>query len=562
MAENMERLVNDEDMETFITSADMVRNQKESEGIVKGGLSRNPVPASHPKTAFALYCEIKGNSIKKYRKKRKKHKKRKHKKKMDDVTMPYYPLREVFPQFVAQTFGEAHNIRQGHTIPPSMLFNNSRYTSFFMFGRTETGAAVGKDQRDDGHIAVFGGSGSGKTTGIAIPTLFTWKGTIFSFDFKGDLLKHAIKRRNVKVLNLLRGQENCYWYDPYYFLRQGGEDDLAQNARELAQAIIPLPREIREPCWVMAARDILTGAIVYYFRLGTEFIDTLIEVKMTKITDLLKKFENDELAKACIDPNLDLNPKTLAGISMEIHNNISVFATDTLIQDVLSPSEDGSKERILWQNLDIGDIFIRIDQSKIEQWGSVMRLMLVQLIRTLQRRPEKYDPAGRRIAPTLLMLDEFPQYGKIDAITSALKILRSKNVTISLFCQSLADLDETYDKTTRRSILDNCPYTAILNASDAETQRYFSDLVGTVKAPSRGITANFDELGHPAGYSVSINETREPIIHLHEFASLPDIVLLHPGPEHFCRAERETYFRKNLCNSLIEEGGKDYGNET
>lgn len=238
---------------------------------------------------------------------------------------------------------------------------------------------------------------------------------------------------------------------------------------------------------------------------------------------------------------------------MELHNHIAVFATDSLIQDVLSPSEDIFKELITWEDLEIGDIFIRIDQSRIDQWRCVMRMMLVQLIRTLARRPEKkYSPEDANNKGTLLMLDEFPQYGRIDVIASALKILRSKNVTVSIFCQSLADLDETYGKDTRRSILDNCPYKAILSASDAETQRYFSDLVGTVKVPAKGISANFDELGQPSGYSASINESREAIIHPHEFASLSDIVLLHPGPERFCRVEKELYFRKEPPQDIIE----------
>lgn len=185
-----------------------------------------------------------------------------------------------------------------------------------------------------------------------------------------------------------------------------------------------------------------------------------------------------------------------------------------------------------------------------------MRLMVVQLIRTLEKRPEKYETAGKTIPPTLLMLDEFPQYGKIYAITSSLKVLRSKNVTISLFCQSLADLDETYGKISRCAILDNCPYKAILNSSDAETQHYFSDLVGTVKVPSKGITVNFDELGQQTGYSASVNVSREPIVHPHEFSSLSDIILLHPGPERFCRVEKETHFRNNSNPKLIEEGEK------
>lgn len=549
-------LANDQDIEVLITSKELVSELGINETEDKSELSENSSSSDHQKTTYDLYRKYrKKSSEKKIRKKKRK------KRKVKNVAIPYYPLTEPFPQVVGRIFSDECSKRAGNHIPPSMLFP-SRYTSFFLFGKTPTGESVGKDHGDDGHIAVFGGSGSGKTTGIAIPSLCTWKGTIFSFDFKGDLLRYALKRRNAKILYFLRGRKNRYWLDPYYLLSEEGEDNLVQNARELAHAIIPLPREIREPCWIMAARDILTGAIVYYFKQGIGFIDTMIEVKTTKITDLLEKFNDDKLAKICINPNLNLTPKTLAGISLELHIHITVFVTDPLIQDVLSPSEDGHKEQIRWEDLDTGDVFIRIDQSRIDQWGGVMRLILVQLIRTLERRPEKYEPAGRRIPPTLLMLDEFPQYGKIEVITSALKILRSKNVTISLFCQSLADLDETYGKDTRRTILDNCPYKAILGASDAETQHYFSDLVGTVKVPSKGVTANFDELGYPFGYSVSVNESREPIIHPHEFASLEDIVLLHPGPERFCRVEKETCFRKNLYPEPIEEGDKDYVHKT
>ncbi len=277
----------------------------------------------------------------------------------------------------------------------------------------------------------------------------------------------------------------------------------------------------------------------------------MLEIKRTGLLNLIQKISEDPLAGICINPDLALNTKTLTGVSMELHNHISVFATDSLIQEVLSSSEDDPKAPIRWEELE-KDIFIRVDQSRLDQWSGVMRLMLTQLIRTLERRPEKYEPEGAGIKPTLLLLDEFPQYGKVDVFTSALRILRSKNVTISIFCQSLADLDETYGKVTRRAILDNCPYKAILNASDAESQKYFSDLVGTVDVPSRGIAANYDECGRPLGYSASINESRAPIIYPHEFASLKDVVLLHPGPERFCRLEKITCFRQNP--TLLLEG--------
>lgn len=528
-----EHLLPGEDRETFTTSEDMIENETTSISVVED----EPKHAvAHSKLSNSIYWTYSN-------KKKKKSKKKKRKSKKKEKDYPVIPQRHILSLFEQQMFGTENIIRKGNVIPDSLIFDRFHESAFY-FGRTIGGHFVGKCSEDDGHILIIGGSGSGKTTGIAIPTTLTWKGTIFSFDFKGDLIKWCRKRRR-KILYMISGQTNRYWYDPFHFLRVNGDENLIQNARELAQAIIPMPNHINDPFWIESARDVLTGAIVYYYRLGKDFIGTILEIKTTKMSDLLQKINTDEKAKLCVNPDLDLSQKTLAGVSMELHNQISVFATDPLVQDVLSSNEESSKELIQWEDLEYGDIFIRIDQCRIEQWKCVMRLMLVQLIRTLERRPEKHEAAGACVKPTLLMLDEFPQYGKIDAITSSLKILRSKNTTVAMFCQSIADLDETYGEATRRTILDNCPYKAILNASDAETQLFFSNLVGTVNAPYKGVSTNYDESGQASGYSLSINETRKPIIYPHEFAALSDVVLLHPGPERFCRLKKETAFRRS-----------------
>ena len=43
----------------------------------------------------------------------------------------------------------------------------------------------------EGHIAVFGGSGLGKTTALLIPTLRSWTGTSFTIDISGDICKNV-----------------------------------------------------------------------------------------------------------------------------------------------------------------------------------------------------------------------------------------------------------------------------------------------------------------------------------------------------------------------------------
>ena len=556
----------DDDMETFIFGYELEQQEQQDENnnIIKqeeiscSSISRKVLEKRKrkkkdkyngmPSSTYDLYLTIKK---KEKEKKKKKHKgKKKHKKELDNYNLPYVPMRNIIPSFDPQAFYEDFITHSGDRIPNSLIFDKCQ--SAFFFGRTLNGNYVGKKENDDGHIMVVGGSGSGKSISIAVPTMETWKSPIFSFDFKGDLIKWCNKRKS-KILYMVNGYENNYWYDPFYLLYKDGEDNLVQNARELAQAIIPLPHNISDPFWIQSARDVLTGAIIYYCRLGVGFISSMIEIKTTRMSELLERIRTDIYAAVCINPDLDLNPKTLAGVSMELHNHISVFATDKLIQNVLSPMSNASKNIIKWEDLQFFNIFIRLDQSRLEQWSSVVRLMLTQLIRTLQRRPEKYEPEGEKLKPILLMLDEFPQYGKIDLIPSALKILRSKNVTFSIFCQSFADIDEIYGNVTRRTILDNCPYKVILNAFDAETQQYCSALVGTVKSPSESLNMNFGEFGQPLNYSFAINESRKPIIYPHEFASLSDVIVLHPKPEQFCRVKKETWFKENSKNFLTQK---------
>lgn len=105
--------------------------------------------------------------------------------------------------------------------------------------------------------------------------------------------------------------------------------------------------------------------------------------------------------------------------------------------------------------------------------------MYTQLIRHLERRPDKYSEIGEKNAPILLLMDEFARFGKLNAITDALATLRSKNVNIFLFIQSMAQLDKIYGEYDRRTFFDCCSYKIILRINDAESQQYISNLIGT-----------------------------------------------------------------------------------
>ena len=480
--------------------------------------------------------------------------------------------------------------RQGNNVPAFMLQTQKMPFGLFFGvkrGQDSNGESalryVGKPTDRDGHVLVVGGAGSGKSSCIVIPTLSTWKGNIFAIDIKGELMANWVTHRHkrpTKVFGFEKEKGINSGYDPFYLLREGDPDDLVQNAREISQAIIPVPPNVPEPFWTQAAQHVLTAALLYGCSktsvdpdtgevFSTTFNQTLTRIQTVPLWKLIKEIEASGNQAAIMHINQFRgieNPeenKMLSGISAELSNKIMVFATDARIKSAFTVSDDMMK----WEDLESHNIFMRIPEDKLGQWDGAITLMLTQLIRTLERRPDMYSDKAKEmnLPPVLLLLDEFPRLGKVDVIQNAVSTLRSKGVTICIIMQSLAQLDKTYGKESRQIIVDNCQYKAILNVTDPENQKIFSDMVGTIKIPARSVgdgsgknvshsSGKSQTIGEPGSYSpgesrggsenlsINISASREPIIFPHEFATLKDIALV--TPEGFCRVDKMPYYPK------------------
>lgn len=154
--------------------------------------------------------------------------------------------------------------------------------------------------------------------------------------------------------------------------------------------------------------------------------------------------------------------------------------------------------------------------------------MYAQLIRYLENRPDRYSDSESNNVQTLLLMDEFPRFGKLDLIEKAVPTLRSKNVNVCLVAQSLAQLDMLYGVEGRRNILDNCQYQAILRANDADTQQTLCQLIGTTEVMQESASRSLDSSGRKTGYSTQRTLIREPKLFSHQLATMNDVVLLSP----------------------------------
>lgn len=318
-------------------------------------------------------------------------------------------------------------------------------------------------------------------------------------------------------------------YDPFWWPLKDDGENLINNVKEIALAIIPIVPEDNQPFWSESERGVLAAALLHFLLLGLSFSETMCMILSETLPDLCDTLSSspDVRVRMLLGEIGAMKPETLACIDRGLRNKIEMFATDPFISHAFRGQREGAF-CFNWDNLNAYHIFLHIPAGHIEQWSPAINLIDTQLIRYLERRPEKYSAEGSRNIQTLLLMDEFARFGKLEIITAAMATLRSKCVNICLIIQSIAQLDKIYGERDRRIICDNAQYKVVLNANDLDTQQYFANLIGTRIFRKYSMSELQNELREPTGYSSQVSESQELLIQPYEFATLKKAVVLTP----------------------------------
>ena len=510
-----------------------------------------------PITVNSIYSEVLAKRKLREDEKKKKKKKgggNKSKKDLDleiyDNYLSYYNVLD--PNELNPFMREQSGLREGNVIPKELKLDLYEDSGFFFGMKNDHNVFVGKPAHLDGHIEIVGLPGSGKTMAIAIPTMMTWRGIQIIIDVKGNLYRYwallnGHTGKKVKLFSPGASEGSSCRYDPYTLLRHGGDKNLAGNARDLALALMPLTSNIKDPIWIQATQSFLTAVFIYYFKLGATFVETMMEIQTTPITDIIKEIKDDDntAARVYINQLSAVQEKVISNTGMELSKLATLVADDAILNAF---SVDETSDVIDWFELNNTtepfDIILELPEDRLEQWKPMTMLMLNQLIKVLEQRPERTYKKDEETPPVLVMLDEFPRLGPIAAIKDGLSTLRSRGVTFALFLQGMARLDEEYGPLAARSISEICAYKIVLSVSDPSGQEYYSKLVGTTESTQRSISENHDPItGKVVGYGRSISETREPIIYPHEFLKLEDVVVINPHGG-FCRVNKILFAKR------------------
>lgn len=386
----------------------------------------------------------------------------------------------------------------------------------FWLGRDpEFGEPVG--YADDRHILLVSGTRAGKGTSTIVNNLCLWPGSVVVVDPKGENATVTAARRGP-------GSEYCegmgqavHVLDPFGAATVSDElrscfnpldaldpDDpgTIDEAGRLADAIVVVNKDAREPFWDESARTLIKGLILHVLTSGQfEGRRNLLTVRELlsrgdhEGVEVLRGLEDfdDELPSArtllwegvarnmAFDGvvagigetylSMALDDKRLFESVMQVAHRNTEFLDSPGMRRVLASSDFSIRD--LKNDPKGVSVYLSLPQRYMGEHYRWLRMM-ISLILTEMEAAGGRPATGHRV---LMCLDEFAGLRKMEIMENSVAQIAGFGVTMFFVVQSLEQLEKVYGKGWQTFV--GCSATKIFFAIDDKFSRdYISSLIG------------------------------------------------------------------------------------
>ena len=363
----------------------------------------------------------------------------------------------------------------------------------------------------DGHVhkrnlnvLVVGGAGAGKTRYYAMPNILqATKDTKFSMvvlDPKGSTLRSCgnylvSQGYDVRVLDLIN-LDRSHCYNPFVYLES--DDDVQRLITNLIKNTTPKGSQTTDPFWDQAA-EMLLKAIVFYlfYEAPPEEQNFPMVMEMIRAGDVK---ENDDYYESPLDILFSmLEERDPEHIALKYYRGYHSGAAKTLKSIQISliarlekfnlPSLAGITQTDEMRLRELGEkpgaIFALIPDND-QSFNFIIGMLYTQLFQQLYRSAD-FEHGGRLPYHVHFIMDEFANVCLPDSFDSLLATMRSREISVSIILQNLAQLKALFEKKWE-SIVGNCDEFLYLGGNEQSTHKYVSELLGkeTIDANSYG----------------------------------------------------------------------------
>ena len=375
----------------------------------------------------------------------------------------------------------------------------------------------GKKHRRTLNTLVCGGSGAGKSRFYAKVNICQANTSFFILDCKGELLRDCgglLERQGyeIRVVDLLN-MNKSHCYNPFAYLKN--DNDVQKMVTNLFKATTPKGSQSNDPFWDTAASMLLMALVFYLhyeapedernFPMVMEMLragevwedDDSYQSPLDELFERLEMRSPDHIAVKYYKDYRSGSAKTLKSIQITLASRLEKFNLSSVAAltatDELELASLGEKKVALFALIPDNDA----------SFNFLVSLLYASTFQELFYSADRVH-GGSLPVPVHFLMDEFANVSLPDDFDKLLATMRSRNISVSIIIQNIAQLKALYEKQWE-SIMGNCDEFLYLGGNEKETHKYVSELLGKetidtntygqTKGKSGSYSTNFQQSG-------------------------------------------------------------------
>ncbi len=344
-------------------------------------------------------------------------------------------------------------------------------------------------EKVEGSLLTIAPTGAGKGRSCIIPNLLNYEGPAIVIDPKGENYhvtadyRRRIGHKVIRIDPFDVIDNEGQGLNPLNLIRARTKFEL-DDARMLAHLIAPEIRT-KDPFWDTMARAFLETLLCYVVNSVPTVLRNLGEIsylasqnsKDLEITckEISRSKNMDPTAKRANNFIAQAEPRVRASIISTLQSQIAFLSSSCL------SSSYSTNDLNLYEFL-AGDpitVYLIIPPDKLHSHGKMLRVWVGMLLSLLYRRTFKPD------LPTLFLLDEAAQLGKLEELTQAITLMRGYGVITWSFWQDLSQIQNLYPNEWQ-SLVNNAHVFQAFGLTNSRARRQLLEFAAeTLPAPHR-----------------------------------------------------------------------------
>jgi type IV secretory pathway TraG/TraD family ATPase VirD4 len=333
---------------------------------------------------------------------------------------------------------------------------------------------VGLDyDRSEGHVIVIAPTRSGKGLHLT-DVLRQYPGPALVLDPKREQFERtaALRRQQGPVYRIPGHQVHLSAY--YRHLRD--RDETIELHYHLLR-----PWASSEPIFAEKALSLFTAVGLYAQAKRLNPIRLLLDLAESNPVEALTALRTVEAARRHVDIFTNGAPPSAYQEDKFVTSALGNFTTRLAPYqkhiDTIAPPDLRRRELIVppdWAARN-GTVYVTYSLNDLRAAGGVVAATIAAILRYQMRVQQESRDRQQKV---LVAIDELPAVG-LRNITDYLSTCGGYGITLLLYVQSIAQLQELYGRDGTRAILSNCDHQLWYPAAEMETARFMSQLYGT-----------------------------------------------------------------------------------